>query len=723
MTGYTLKLTDGKRVKKHMVKYVDQMRTQKFNTKAGSSKGQRVKKCLDILTFDIEVTSAWKDGDRLIPYTPGKSADYWNDKERYALPWIWQFSFNDQVYYGRDITEFEHVLKDLNKDTMFIIYVHNLAYEFEFLLNFLHVETIFCRSPHKPMKCTFREHPNIEFRCSYILTGLSLDQWGKEVGYRKLSGTLDYNLMRTPKTPVFDYELDYCEHDCLVVYEGIRDHLKTYKDIWDIPITNTGKVRRPCKKLLTGDDAYMRSVKRLIPKDAKEYARLREIFAGGYTHANRKYLGKLVSGVEIRHLDVASFYPSTICMCKFPYNKWAYIGKRIPDPKKYEDYAYIMKLHFTDIQCTAWNTYISASKTRGHGYIYDNGRVLAARELWITVTEQDFITICKTYKWESVECEGCWMSKKQYLPAVLIDFVLSLYNMKTAYKGIPEKFTEYTTSKRHINSVYGMMVTAIFSADVKFNQDSLDPWEIGVLTEDVVNAGLEKLKIWYSKKYFLSYSVGCWITAICRRRLWNCITSVDKDLLYTDTDSLFFIGDHDFTWFDKQSDQMLMDMCEARNIDFTRTRPKDKFGVPHPLGHLEEEDPGEIEAFKSLGAKKYLEKHKNGKLYMTVAGINKGAVAALDGDMDKFSDGFIFDKDHPSVHKLEHTYIDDMKPVTWPDGYVSDLKHGINMRPTGYKLSIPNIYDKMEDFLNGKMTISENYQIRRRGNFNVAKIL
>ena len=700
-----------------MDKYSGQMKTVKFTTKTGSSKGQRIKKCLDILTFDIEVTSAWMNNDRLIRYEPGKSSDFWNDKERYALPWIWQFSFNDNVYYGREIRDFTKVLSDLPSDMEFICWIHNLDYEFVFLLNFLTVDTVFARAPHKPMKCRFKEYPNIEFRCSYMLTGISLDSWGKEIGYKKLSGTLDYNLMRTPNTPIFDYEMDYCEHDCMVLYYGILDHLKTYRDVWDIPLTNTGKVRRPCKKLLTNDDNYMRAVKRLIPRDAKEYAMLRDIFAGGYTHGNRKYLAKLVSGVEIHHLDVSSFYPSTICSCKFPYNKWAFLGKRLPDPKKFEDYAYIMKLHFTNIQAVTWNTYISASKTRGHGYIYDNGRVLAARELWITVTEQDFITICKIYKWDSIECEGCWMSKKQYLPAVLIDFVLSLYNMKTAYKNVPEKKIEYDTSKRHINSVFGMMVTAIFSADVTFDQNSPEPWGIGELTEETVNEGLDKLRIWYSKKYFLSYSVGCWITSICRRRLWDCITSIDKDLLYTDTDSLFYIGDHDFSWFNKQSDIMLMDMCDKRGIDFSRTRPKDKFGVPHPLGHLEEEDEGRIAAFKTLGAKKYIEQYTDGSLKMTVAGINKGAVAALQGDINKFTDGFIFDKDHPSVHKLERTYIDDMKPVVWPDGYYSDLKHGINMRPTGYKLSIPNIYDRMEDFLNGVIQVSESYQIKQRGNF------
>ena len=714
-----------------MERYSHQLKDAKFNYKVGYSRGKRIKRCLDILTFDIEVTSAWKKDNKLISYEPGHDAEYWNSMERHALPWIWQFSFNDKVYYGRDIKEFIQVLDDLPKDIMFLCFIHNADYEFMFLLNILTISEVFARAPHKPMKFTSEEYPNIEFRCSYILTGLSLDQWGKEIGFKKLTGTLDYNLMRTPLTPVFDYELDYCEYDCLVLYHGILEHLKTYKDVWDLPLTNTGKVRRRAKKLLTKDKDYMRGVKRLIPRDAKEYMLFRQIFQGGYTHGNRKYVGKTVYATEenggLHHLDVSSFYPSTMAGSKFPYNKWAYLGNRMPDPDLFDDYAFIFKLHFINIQAVTWATYISASKTRGSGYIYDNGRVLAASELWVTCTEQDFITICKVYEWEDMTCEGCYMSKKQYLPRVLIDFILDLYYQKSSWKGLDDKITEYNTAKIHLNSIFGMSVTAVFSGSVMFEQDALNPWSMEILTEDIVNEGLDKLRVWYNNKYFLSYAAGCWITSICRRRLFDAMLSygMDNDCIYCDTDSLFYVGVHDFSWFNKQSDDMLRAMCKARKIDFNKTRPVDKWGVEHPLGHLEPDKPKGVpdgaafKAFKTLGAKKYIEQWDD-KLYMTVAGINKQAVNTL-SSIDDFDDGFVFDKDHKDVNKLEHTYLTDMKPIMWPGGYYSDLKYGINMRPTGYKLSIPNIYDKMEDFLMGRITVSENYDIKRRGFYELNK--
>lgn len=689
---------------------------EKYNTHE-VIKGRKKKPVLysdDILTFDIEVTSAWMKDGKLIPYEPGHDADYWNDCEKYALPYIWQFSFNDHVYYGRDIREFEHVLEDLPKDIQFVIYVHNLAYEFSFLINFLAPLDVFATAPHKVLKCTFERYENITFKCSYILTNLSLDLWGKQLGFPK-SHELDYRCMRSPNTPLFDFEYDYAERDCLVVYKGIQEHLKIYGHIEDIPLTSTGKVRREFKELVTADPEYMRQVRKLVPESADFYRMLKfKLFQGGYTHGNRRFVGKLIKDI-VYHKDIASSYPAVMCAYKFPYTKWAYIGKKIPDPKFYNDRAYIMKLNFKKIECISWNSYITSSKCNGSGMIYDNGRVLKADELHITITEQDFITICNNYKWEEVESEGTYVSRKKYLPKIFIEFILKLYNEKTMLKGFPAGSPEadrYAISKQYINSLFGMSVTSLFQAKVNFDNGE---WSVEDLTKDYVDAELNKLRMPWNDKYFLSYSVGVWITAYARRRLWQMIESIDDDLIYCDTDSIFYVNKHNFDWFDVDITEKLQEMCEHYEIDIERTRPKDTKGKAHPLGVLDDE-PIIAEGFKTLGAKKYIE-GREGKLFLTVAGINKAAVDCLD-TMEDFREGFIFDKDDPSVHKLEHAYLDNMKPVKWIDNFVSyGIKYGINMRPTGYKLSIPNVIDRLESFINGDIFLNNNYYKRRRGDF------
>ena len=679
---------------------------------------KKITRCNDIFTFDIEVTSAFIRPNGVITgYKPGLSNDFWNDLEKLALPYIWQFSVNDTVYYGREFKDFKKMLAELPEAEL-IIWVHNLSYEFMFLQNILTFDDVFARAPHKPMKAKCKDFPHITFRCTHVLTNLSLAAWGEQVGLKKMVGDLDYLKLRTPLTALDPIEMGYCERDCEVVHAGILDHLKRYKTVWDIPLTSTGKVREPVKKLVTADYEYMNKIHKLVPASAEEYRMLKDkVFAGGYTHASRKYMDKTINGV-IHHVDIASSYPFSLCAYKYPYDKWCYIGRRLPDPDTFEYRAYIIKLHIKGVCSISWNSYIQASKCSGRGFVYDNGRIIAADELYITVTEQDYITICNNYTWDFIESEGTYCCHKQYLPKIFIDFILDLYRDKTELKGVdPER---YAIAKQYINSMFGMCVTAIIQADVEFKQDDPDQWFIGQLTEESVNAKLDKLRRWFDKHYFLSYSVGCWCTAYSRRHLWSCFEMVqdgkvmDDDLLYADTDSLFYLNDYDFTWFNEDASQRLRDMCQAREIDLSKTIPVDNKGHFHPLGIMEKEP--DCIGFKTLGSKKYLEQRADGKYYMTVAGVNKAAVSCLRGFSD-FRDGFEFDKDQPSMNKLETTYITDMKEVIYPDGYRSDFKYGINLRPTGYTLSKPNIIRDFFEFLDGHVAISENYEIKRRGVF------
>ena len=168
--------------------------------------------CDDILTFDIEVSSAWLDenGD-IIGYKKGLEESYWNSLVPLSLCYIWQFSYNDETYFGRNLYDFEEVLQKLPKTIHFIIWVHNLSYEFVFLSNFLRPwRSVFARNTHKPMKAISELYPNIEFRCSYFLTRMSLDTWGKSLGFNKLH-TLDYTKIRTPLTHLNKKEFKYCE--------------------------------------------------------------------------------------------------------------------------------------------------------------------------------------------------------------------------------------------------------------------------------------------------------------------------------------------------------------------------------------------------------------------------------------------------------------------------------------------------------------------------------
>lgn len=679
--------------------------------------------CDDIFCFDIEVTSAWiKPNGEIITYTAGHDAEYWNELTPISLCYLWMFSFNDKVYYGRELRDFYTLLTHLPSKPKIVIYIHNLSYEFHFLDNILTWETVFTRVPHKPMKCVCKEFPNIEFRCTYMLTRLSLDSWGKSIGVNKLTGTVDYNKMRTPLTELEPEMLAYGERDVLVMYEGLKIYRKRYNHIKNIPLTQTGTVRRVVKDRVTADKDYMKRMKRLIPADAKEYKRLQTVFSGGYTHASRIYAGEKIKSSEygiIKHKDIVSSYPTAMLAYKYPQTEWAYTGKIIPEDFMFEDNAYLMRLCFEDLKCITSNTYIQASKCKATNILYDNGRVIMADYLEIWVTEYDWLIIKNTYQWKSVRSVATYSARKDYLSPIFTSYILELYHNKCTLKGVEGMEDIYMQSKQYINSLFGMAVTSIYMADITYNQDN-NVWAMEDITESALNKYFDSLRYYRDKRYFLSYSAGIYVTAIARYRLWQLIMHCDMDLLYTDTDSIFYIGDYDFKWFDTEITERLRNACNATGLDFNKTRPLDSKGNIQPLGILSDE-PDCIE-FKTLGAKKYVERRIDGKLYLTVSGINKGAVDCLNDDMDNFDDGFIFDKDHPSVHKSILTYVDNMPDIIYPDGYVSTYKRGINMRPNGYEIHITDEYTSL--IAASKMYVDElpeNFINHLRGHITMDK--
>ena len=688
-----------------MIKYNHQLQEYKFNIEKITShhkkggKYKRTKYCNNILTFDIECTSAWVDDGKIIIYEKGHSNEYWNNLQALALCYLWQFSIDGTVYYGRDLCTFRELLDDLPEDLNIIIWVHNLSYEFQFLANILTWDKVFARTAHKPMKASCAEYPNIEFRCSYYLTRLSLASWGKQLKVYKAVGDLDYNKLRTPLTPLSDAELHYGEQDCLVVEAGIKEYVKKYGKQRNIPLTQTGTVRKEVKELLTADKILMRRIKKLVPKTPEEYKRLQRIFAGGYTHANQLYSGKVVDEL-IRHYDFASSYPTVMLCEKYPMTGWSYNGINvIPDDKEFEDKAFIFYLEFQNINSISFNTYIQASKCTGTGRTYDNGRVLHADTLELYCTDQDWITIRNNYEWDKMTVRRVWRSKKAYLPRPLLQYLLELYANKTSLKDVSGYEDLYLQSKQYINSMFGMMVTALMQSDVLFDAGTGE-WSIKELTKDDIIKKLKKLADYHDreKRYFLSYSWGCWVTAYARRNLWKCIESCDRDMIYCDTDSIFVRGDHSFDWYNKEVTEKIRKSCEYNKLDFEKTRPLTPKGKPKPLGVFEEEDP--CTQFKTLGAKRYVERRKSdGLLHLTVSGINKDAVELLDDNIDLFADGFNFDKDADCVTKKQSIYLSNMPDITYPDGYKSSYRYGINMRDTGYLLTITDEYQQLINFI------------------------
>lgn len=689
-----------------MIYYDHQLKEAVFNIeekrvhhkrKDGLKKSDIRRKCYDIFSFDIEVTSGWiKEDGSITGYYPGMPDEYWNNMQPISLCYLWQFSFNDTVYYGRTLEEFIELLKDLPQDTDIQIFIFNLSYEWHFLVNVLTPLSIFARSPHKPMKCIFKEFPKIVFRCAYVLENTKLENWGNDLGIKKLVGNLDYEKIRTPLTPLTKEELDYGEHDCLIIYYGIKKELETYGTIYDIPLTSTGKIRKDCKERIY-KNGYDKYIKKQVPS-VEIYELLQSVFSGGYTHANRYHANKTIEG-HIEHYDFTSSYPAVMVAFKYPVGRWTYRTETfIPKDSSFENYAFLFKLRFKNLRSTKLNTYIQRSKiTNATNIINDNGRVVSG-SFDILVTEYDWMIIKEYYTWDHVILLDSWYSKKDYLPKDFIEYILELYVNKTQYKGLKEYEDIYRRSKNFLNALFGMCVTAIIQSDVEYIGGE---WLIKENPKKEVEKKLSGLAntTWKAdKRYFLSYSWGCYITAIARYTLFKCIKIAgDISVCYCDTDSIFAIGHHDFSEYNNWITKKLETTCAHYGIDKSKLSPIDKKGIKHPLGVFDKEP--DLCQFRTLHAKCYAMREEETKeLSITVSGINKDAVKMLNDDIDNFESGFIFDKDDPSVTKKLHTYIKEQPDIVFPDGYESSYRYGINMRRTGYKLGISDEYEQLLEF-------------------------
>ena len=194
--------------------------------------GKKKKFDNNIYTFDIESTSYIVLDDVVYPAIKYNDLSE-EDRERCikkSLMYVWQFGINDIVYYGRTWDELKSFLTLINKDIpeKKYLFIHNQAFEFQFFKSVFNVEEVMARKSHKVMTCYLPDY-NFIVKCSYFMSNSSLENLPKvfNLPVKKLVGDLDYNLIRTPKTPLTSEELGYCENDILVLYHYILRELET----------------------------------------------------------------------------------------------------------------------------------------------------------------------------------------------------------------------------------------------------------------------------------------------------------------------------------------------------------------------------------------------------------------------------------------------------------------------------------------------------------------
>lgn len=745
--------------------------------------------CQNIMSFDIECSNGFLMPDGYVHGFSHKKVlsnpCYYDTCAKLSLMYVWQFGLdNDKdipVFHGRTWDSFENFLYELSKRVVFKfkmpekeysddgyeiverhltksdrinvrIYIHNLGYEFQHLRNLFEKQfvknsryksSVFARSERSPMKFGIRiGKVNFEFRDSYCLTGMSLKAWTKDLPVAKLSEPDWFYLpVLTPNTPLSQDRIDYSINDVVSMVYGLRKYKEEFEDYFNIPLTQTGIVRRKAVETVCKNTEYIEHCAEVTGAITFEsYIDLVDLFAGGWTHANKKYSDRFLKNITC--YDFASSYPACMTTRTFPYSSFELV-----DPEEYDDllnqnlkdnnlkYHYWLEFEAEEVKSTVWNTWWSTSKTiEIRGETSDNGKIHYADYVRIKMTDLDFDTFKKTYKYTKLNIIRMYKSESRHLPVELINLILGWYSVKTSYKEVEGKEDEYNSSKRYINSIYGCMVTKTFTDEVAFTIWDNMPLSADVLSEtftgwktfemdersyyDKLSKEIKKGQMW------TMYQTGVWVTAWARHNLFDAILEMDGLVCYSDTDSVKGIfTDKEIKWFEEYNKEILdlhQYMADTYGIDINLYRPKTPTGKVKPLGIFA--DDGFYKEFKTLGAKRYCsleynEKTGKDEIHTTIAGLPKEAGAKKItelGGVSAFNNHITWNS--KESNKLISYYNDNQLPnMLWIDkdgnGYESSDKYGLCLMPTSFDMSLSDDYEAFIALIHGdtKSGYFENY--------------
>lgn len=551
-----------------------------------------------------------------------------------------------------------------------LCFVHNLSYEFDFIIkNLSKPKSFICNSAHSVIAGTLEDY-NIEFRCTYQLSKLSLAKIGELVNLPKLDS--EYRTIY-PDDEITEEEWIYCERDCDIICPYILSELKVYKMITKLPYTSTGKVRGKLKDKLHDyhDDEWD-----LMPSEDC-YDIMNKSFRGGLTMSNPRFTGVIINR-KVRSFDEKSKYPSVMLCEQYPYNI-----KRLSNfnDDTYKDYKFwlakvVLYDVFTNYEwgCISSNTceyvdFLSAD-------IF-NGKILNCRKIEMCITNVDLEIFKSVYYIGRIEFEELYVCERYgYLPNPFIELIKEFAEkkvkigkeLKIVKEGYGEnsdeyieKYKEYMDSKANLNGIYGMMVQKLTQQEFYIDENYM--WH----EKD------NEYKCIYGKHLKRNFLFGVFITAYSRRDLvLSIIKNCPNNFVYCDTDSIKYIdiGD-EFTETNKMIPEYLQEFDFLKGFNL-----------------FEEEE--SYNKFLTYGAKKYCYE-KNGVFGFTVAGLPKNTNI---NSFDEFTLGTVYKNCKLAKRYIYHKHYTDVdcytKEVIREGDYIEDRigSGGVALFEVDYKLSM-----------------------------------
>lgn len=642
-----------------------------------SCKGFNQTAYLDVTaTFDIETTNTETDG---FAYSFQMCIGGAVVVPRY---------FEDWVSIVETIVDRWHV----SPKKRLVIYVHNLGYEYSYLIQLLCERWGDCKALYtKSRKPLYLEFDNgVEFRDSLKLFQKSLARATEGCKHEKLKGDLDYTVYRTPDTELTDKEFAYCVNDVLGLYEAIEKMKQERKyNAATIPLTNTGMVIEAVNKDISRDSDCRKRMRHL-DLDSRQMSLAYHAMAGGDTHGTRWKAG--ITFKNCNSYDFKSAHPSQQLLWEFP------AGKPIdlPDETPLEDmenlienhYGWVAKILLVNfaVKPECPDPVISRSKcldiTGSLGE--DNGRVLGAEGALIYCDSNDWQRIREAYTFDNMVAMQSFCFRLHYLPNSFRHSILEKFRIKETMKGTPD----YMFSKICVNTIFGACaqktVRDEYAAQIGEGIDfTRTDWETNL-------AGMTAEEVAKSQKSKFPFLWGLWTASLTRLKLWRLLKIVGWDrVIYWDTDSCKFEGEK-VPAVEAYNDEVKR-QCIERDCVVTKKDGKRVF-----IGIAEDEHPQAefgYKEFKFLHAKCYAARTYDGTLESTIAGVGKKeGVAALKDDIENLNDFLIIENAGGMMLSYHNSPIKDRTDFARPTQSAS----WVVMTPRRYEVGGVNIDIEME---------------------------
>ena len=397
---------------------------------------------------------------------------------------------------------------------------------------------------------------------------------------------------------------------------------------------------------------------------------------------------KLLKG--LLHVDIVSSYPAQmVCYPEFPLGTWQSL-----DPGAYLD---TIELFEANGYCTMFDVvlvnprlkpgvtvpYISISKmtiVKGSGMVFtDNGRYMSGLEaIRISIFGVELPIIKSQYDFDDAIITEGYFCNKGYLPDIVRDYIMELYEKKTRLKGVEGQEVEYALAKTYINGVFGMAYTSPL-------RDAYEVTTEGITLKPADDPAERLERFQNSVSYFMPYAWGAMVACLGRIYLQRMIDAVGSDFCYCDTDSIFAL---DPEKNGPKIEALENELKEKQRRCGLNLIYEDIKGRPHELGGISREP--FVEYFKTFGAKKYITV-EGGKLTCTIAGVPKKAGSRIIGTPERFQLGLNFKGSETGKNCLWYNP-DPGFTLHDEKGRPIEIHYNVAMLPCDYLLSISADY-------------------------------